>query len=595
MATTKEIQEIIFNVQNLEIIAKCRHEIELETEAIRKKNQQLIAGTINQAAFDRAAQRSAANIAMHRDEMNKATKANRDLGSAALTASYAFQDFTSVQGTFAQKLSSVQNNIPGLITAIAGPGYAGLAGAISIFSVGLGLAIPTITTWVDKMGLFKEAAQEAFSEVKQLEERIKELEKKEIKLGVDLLALDTAKARLDQLRRDQAAFNALASGRTTFEKEAGDQFRGEHEESGKEGAAAKEAVRAQILREMNANSPTLQGIDATKQEIGFAKNDLNNAFDAAGRRQAQTQLDQLNAKLADLQAKAPAVNKANQEAAERETGRLYQSAFDGNNKANRDVLIKRLRGAGQDRFANALAASTPEEMEAQNDVDNAGQANDDAWRGGGKVARERRLELERKIRIQDQAAADLAANRAQGNGLDDAFRIFPRGGGPGAGGGRGGAAGGGIGPMGVGPGGDPRIDDGVRMGRQAKPKGKDDQIAFNRERIKRENEAKRFRAAVRNQAKKRKNAPVGRFEAPAPPRNPAAAAAPKDAAANIQDAKQAQIEYLQMQNLMYAAQMEQFMGVWGQARQALQQIQARQNAQARQQMQDQDAFLGNAN
>lgn len=87
------------------------------------------------------------------------TRANGDLGRGVLQTSYAVQDFTSVLsggGGFARALGSVQNNIPVLLTGL-GLG-AGLAGAVSLVSVGFAAAIPLIQQFA---GESKEAAEEA--------------------------------------------------------------------------------------------------------------------------------------------------------------------------------------------------------------------------------------------------------------------------------------------------------------------------------------------------------------------------------------------------------------------------------------------------
>lgn len=62
-------------------------------------------------------------------------------GSGMLQASYAIQDFTSVlgDGGLGRAIGSIQNNIPGLLTSL-GVGV-GLAGAVSVVSVGIGLLI----------------------------------------------------------------------------------------------------------------------------------------------------------------------------------------------------------------------------------------------------------------------------------------------------------------------------------------------------------------------------------------------------------------------------------------------------------------------
>src|SRR5574337_694269 len=68
------------------------------------------------------------------------------MGRGVLQASFAVQDFTSVLtggGGLSRALTSVQNNIPILLTGL-GMG-AGLAGTVSLVSVGLGAMIPLLT------------------------------------------------------------------------------------------------------------------------------------------------------------------------------------------------------------------------------------------------------------------------------------------------------------------------------------------------------------------------------------------------------------------------------------------------------------------
>lgn len=92
-------------------------------------------------------------------------------GMGILGASYAFQDFTSVLATggdrsFMRALSSVQNNIPVLAMAL-GAGM-GLAGAVSVVTVGVGLLIEN---WDKLTGNWKS------EETKKEAERMKDLAK----------------------------------------------------------------------------------------------------------------------------------------------------------------------------------------------------------------------------------------------------------------------------------------------------------------------------------------------------------------------------------------------------------------------------------
>lgn len=91
-----------------------------------------------------------------------------DLGRGMLQASFMVQDFTSVMGDggLVRAFGSVQNNIPILLTGL-GMG-AGLAGAVSVVSIGVGLLI---ANWGKLTGLWDE------EETKKEAERQKDLAK----------------------------------------------------------------------------------------------------------------------------------------------------------------------------------------------------------------------------------------------------------------------------------------------------------------------------------------------------------------------------------------------------------------------------------
>ena len=87
-------------------------------------------------------------------------------GQGILGVSYAFQDFTSVISTgggFGRALASIQNNIPPILAGL-GVG-AGLAGAISLVTVGAGLAVPALTSFFGAMDA--EAAKKTAEETEE--------------------------------------------------------------------------------------------------------------------------------------------------------------------------------------------------------------------------------------------------------------------------------------------------------------------------------------------------------------------------------------------------------------------------------------------
>jgi hypothetical protein len=108
--------------------------------------------------------------ALHRVDTaaKQASSGHADFGRSVLQTSFIVQDFTSVLGTqgLAGALRSIQNNIPILVMAMGMGG--GLAGALSIVSVGAGLLFDN---WSKLTNLWGQGHTEAETK------RIKELEK----------------------------------------------------------------------------------------------------------------------------------------------------------------------------------------------------------------------------------------------------------------------------------------------------------------------------------------------------------------------------------------------------------------------------------
>ena len=92
-----------------------------------------------------------ASLESLKTKSKEAADSQAGLGRGALQASYAFQDFTSVLsggGGFGRALSSIQNNIPILLSSL-GLG-AGLTGVVSVATVALGLFIDKMLASSDK-------------------------------------------------------------------------------------------------------------------------------------------------------------------------------------------------------------------------------------------------------------------------------------------------------------------------------------------------------------------------------------------------------------------------------------------------------------
>jgi hypothetical protein len=130
------------DLDNVQYVSALRAVTEAEDEHIRKMVEATQATKAVNLVIDEETvriQRLTAEKKKLETQTNDTSQSNVKLGQAALTTSYAIQDFTSQIGTrgLAGALGAVQNNIPGLLMSLGMSG--GIAGAVSIVSVGLGV------------------------------------------------------------------------------------------------------------------------------------------------------------------------------------------------------------------------------------------------------------------------------------------------------------------------------------------------------------------------------------------------------------------------------------------------------------------------
>jgi hypothetical protein len=200
----------------------------------------------NQTTVAQAGHASAVNKVA--DATTKATKGMAGLGQAGLQTGRVIQDFA--QGG----IGGVLNNIEGFTQAVGGG--PGLAGALTGLGVAFFLVKPFVNEFMDSMA--PEKVHKIVTGMEALQEKIKEIEAKPIKAGVDLVELDLAKKKLDELTKAQNALNAAREGRTVFEKEAGEQFQQNFEEEGQHGKRTVDAMVKAEAKRREAIDPQLQ-------------------------------------------------------------------------------------------------------------------------------------------------------------------------------------------------------------------------------------------------------------------------------------------------------------------------------------------------
>src|SRR4051812_32041719 len=101
-----EIQRLIMQVENKAAVDDLTRAIEREEQALAELIRQQQRGAIAAADYARESRAIGGNLQNLQGQLGNAQKGQRDYGQSILFASYALQDFTSVQGSFLQKLSS---------------------------------------------------------------------------------------------------------------------------------------------------------------------------------------------------------------------------------------------------------------------------------------------------------------------------------------------------------------------------------------------------------------------------------------------------------------------------------------------------------
>jgi hypothetical protein len=164
--TSNEVQNLILQVQGKEKLdglnTALRAEQQLLQDLVRQQQQGV---GINPAQIEAAAEK----VVILNGELKALTGRPGMGGQGILQASWAVQDFTSVlsggQG-LGRALSSIQNNIPGLLMSLGMTG--GVAGAVSLISVGIGALMPVLE------GLWKSLESDTPKQAREKFEKLKD-------------------------------------------------------------------------------------------------------------------------------------------------------------------------------------------------------------------------------------------------------------------------------------------------------------------------------------------------------------------------------------------------------------------------------------
>jgi len=408
-------------------------EITTSDEVVRRKNEQVIAANTAIVAQQntnkmldeelRAQWLLSKGIVTTADAHGEATKANSSFGRGILQTSYAVQDFTSVLsggGGLSRAFGSVQNNIPVLLTGL-GMG-AGLAGVVSVISVGLGAVIPLVSQFFGAMDADK--AKAAAAEVQKLAAEVERL--KNLQTGGE----EATKKRVEDVLKDAPAKKVIEGVQSELvaraEARAVQMIEEEFKETGVVTMSVEDLVKVEPGGELSG-----QWGQKIKEEVNKIIGRLG--IDKSARAQvigmAQKRPGQFPAGFAeDLAGVEPerfeAAERAGQDEVE-EAEHFGQRAHDAGVKRRERAKEKRIAGEGaehlaeqmQELGAEARRDAKREEQEkvgAENKAAQyARQADEKAARDAAKVAKDMERNEAKAAKQADPMAMNRAAQQAQ--------------------------------------------------------------------------------------------------------------------------------------------------------------------------------------
>lgn len=300
------------------------------------------------------------------------------LNMRIIAGTYAIQDFASAQGSLAQRIQSVSNNIPGIIG-----GFSAWGAALGATAAVGAVLIQNSDGIAKSLGLVGDAADQSKSKLEALKDKIKELEEKPHKLAVDLVDLENARKEVDRIQAALAAVEKLRNSRGVYERESGQQIDSMFAEAPGGGEGVRVDLRKQFIEEAKANSGELARARQRQSDLVKEATQTRAAaagLEAAGSPGAAT----LRAKADALDAQAEKARQAAELAthkaigtADTAMGDLLKRATEGRGPEQVEAqqqLAGRLRRAGRGELAAGVEASSPRSLEEQELTDNEFEA-----------------------------------------------------------------------------------------------------------------------------------------------------------------------------------------------------------------------------
>lgn len=429
MATEEEILRLVLEAQTTAFVSameKVKAELTTTKEEIYEFADAYDVLETDTRKFENTVVAQASTIKRQGDSLeqleSKARRASSGMagfGQSMLQTGRIVQDFT--QGGIA----GVLNNIEGFIQAIGGG--PGLSGVLTVLGVGLFLLKDPIKDFIASLN--PDAISPFTSEIEELQDRIKEIEKQPLKLGVDLAELDAAKERLNDLKKAQQELDAARAGMSKEEHEVGKEITKILKDEGDALKEAEREITTAITGQMAARDKAYQANTKAANEARAAIGKQQAAIEAnplmqAEEMQARTaEIESAQKRLAEAEDAMNARIRQLRTAAGLQTGEMLAGAKAGNVPQAQADLIGWLRQVGQQalagKIAGAPAAIETREAEKEHlevvakEQKKAKEFWDDLWR---EIAHDLGMAKQETAQARREAAAfnkDLAARQRE--------------------------------------------------------------------------------------------------------------------------------------------------------------------------------------
>jgi hypothetical protein len=195
LPTVEEIQLLRLQVEGAEKLDRLNTELQKQSDRMTNLVLQLNNGAIGTAQYNVQSGLAAINVLKLREQIEETTKATAALSGAGggggrggngmgmLQLGYVMDDLVNTSGNWQRHLSSISNNMPGLLMSLgAGSGMAGMIGMIYTAAVGLAPVLKSIwdsTTTGGPAGA--EALKKLTEEIKKTAEAYKHLKEEKTK------------------------------------------------------------------------------------------------------------------------------------------------------------------------------------------------------------------------------------------------------------------------------------------------------------------------------------------------------------------------------------------------------------------------------